>query len=186
VALRCACVTATGGVHMHAPGLVQRLPSHVVTQMLTLGRPLTDQPHFLFILRLLLQVSITDLPPDISLPTAEAVLFIGKAVRVLKQPMSAAASHQALHAHAQILGFSQALHRLQQQEEFSSLHFEHCVESMRAKVSLCAHKTAGGWGAVWSVAAYSLGCALLVNSAPPSTRCRCRACCGTWCSIAAT
>ncbi|KAL4856683.1 Gamma-tubulin complex component 4 [Chlorella vulgaris] len=94
------------------------------------------------------EVSITDLPPDVSLPTAEAVLFIGKAVRVLKQPMSAAASHQALHAHAQILGFSQALHRLQQQEEFSSLHFEHCVESMRAKASLCAHKTAGGLGAV--------------------------------------
>ncbi|KAL4434808.1 hypothetical protein ABPG77_005335 [Micractinium sp. CCAP 211/92] len=81
------------------------------------------------------QVSLSDLPPDVSLPTAEAVLFIGKAVRVLKQPMSSAASHQALRAHAEILGFSQTLHRLQAAEDFSAAQFDHCIESMRAKVS---------------------------------------------------
>ncbi len=80
------------------------------------------------------QVSLSDLPPDVSLPTAEAVLFIGKAVRVLKQPMSSAASHQALRAHAEILGFSQALHRLQAAEDFSAAQFDHCIETMRAQV----------------------------------------------------
>lgn len=66
--------------------------------------------------------------------TAETVLFIGKAVRSLKQPMSSAASRQALHAHAEILGFSQALHVLQRAESFSAVHFEHCIEQLRAKV----------------------------------------------------
>lgn len=80
-------------------------------------------------------VSLADLPPAVSLPTAEAVLFIGKAVRVLKQPMSSAALHQALRAHAEILGFSQALHRLQAAEAFSAVQFDHCIETMRAKVS---------------------------------------------------
>jgi hypothetical protein len=79
-------------------------------------------------------VALAELPPDVSLPTAETVLFIGKAVRVLKQPMSSAASHQALRAHAEILGFSQALHRLQRQEAFSAVQFDHCIEAMRAKV----------------------------------------------------
>ncbi|EFN52335.1 hypothetical protein CHLNCDRAFT_58938 [Chlorella variabilis] len=81
------------------------------------------------------QVSLADLPPDVSLPTAEAVLFVGKAVRVLKQPMSSAASHQALHAHAQILAFAHDLHRLQRQEAASAAQLEHCVESLRSKVS---------------------------------------------------
>ena len=80
------------------------------------------------------QVCLSDLPPDVSLPTAEAVLFIGKAVRVLKQPMSSAASHQALRAHAEILGFSQALHSLQAAEGFGAAQFDHCIEMMRAKV----------------------------------------------------
>lgn len=56
-----------------------------------------------------------------SLATAEAILFIGKAVRVLKQPVAAAgaaASAQALQANAEILGFCQALHDLQQREQF--------------------------------------------------------------------
>lgn len=74
------------------------------------------------------------LPPGVSLPTAETVLFIGKAVRVLRQPMSAAASHQALRAHAEILGFSQALRALQRQEAFSAVQFDRCIETMRAKV----------------------------------------------------
>ena len=69
-----------------------------------------------------------------SVPTAETVLFIGMAVRVLKQPMSSAASHQALRAHAEILGFSAALRALQQAEAFSPVHFDHCIETMRAKV----------------------------------------------------
>ncbi|PRW61252.1 gamma-tubulin complex component 4-like protein [Chlorella sorokiniana] len=78
---------------------------------------------------------LDSLPPGVSLPTAETVLFIGKAVRVLRQPMSAAASHQALRAHAEILGFSQALRALQRQEAFSAVQFDHCIETMRAKVS---------------------------------------------------
>lgn len=82
-----------------------------------------------------LQVAGLDaLPPGVSLPTAETALFIGKAVRVLRQPMSAAASHQALRAHAEILGFSQALRALQRQEAFSAVQFDHCIETMRAKV----------------------------------------------------
>ncbi|PSC73303.1 DNA polymerase alpha catalytic subunit [Micractinium conductrix] len=81
------------------------------------------------------QVSLAALPPDVSLPTAEAVLFIGKAVRVLKQPMSSAASHQALRAHAEILGFARALHALRAAEAPSAVQFDHCVETMRAKVS---------------------------------------------------
>ena len=79
-------------------------------------------------------MALSELPPDVSLPTAETVLFIGKAVRVLKQPMSSAASHQALRAHAEVLGFSQALHRLQRQEALSAVQFDHCIETMRAKV----------------------------------------------------
>ena len=92
------------------------------------------------------QVSLAALPPDVSLPTAEAVLFIGKAVRVLKQPMSSAASHQALRAHAEILGFARALHALRAAEAPSAVQFDHCVETMRAKVgsgAVCAAPEGG-------------------------------------------
>jgi gamma-tubulin complex component 4 len=81
------------------------------------------------------QVALEELPPGVSPPAAEAVLFIGKAVRALKQPMSAAVSAQALAAHARVLGFSEALRRLQREEEFSAARFELCVEGMRAQVT---------------------------------------------------
>jgi hypothetical protein len=72
------------------------------------------------------QVSVTALPPGVSLTTADTILFIGKAVRVLKQPVVAAAaaarSGQALQASSELLSFCDALHELQQREEFRYLY----------------------------------------------------------------
>lgn len=91
------------------------------------------------------------LPPGVSLAAAEAILFTGKAVRVLKQPMSAAASHQALRAHGEVLGFAAALQELQAAEVFRPADFELAVETMRAKVGgpggalrLCGQNPAPG------------------------------------------
>lgn len=83
------------------------------------------------------------------------MLFIGKAVRVLKQPMSSAASHQALRAHAEILGFSQALHQLQAAELFSTVQFDHCIETMRAKV--------GSYGMEGECSLHCRACALRIQ-----------------------
>eukprot|EP00887_Chlorella_sp_A99_P007191 scaffold2.g7191.t1 len=81
------------------------------------------------------EVALSALPPEVPLATAEAVLFVGKAVRVLMQPMSAAASQQALAAHAEILGFAAPLRALQRAEAFSGPALERCVEGMRARVA---------------------------------------------------
>lgn len=64
---------------------------------------------------------MASLPPGVSLTTADTILFIGKAVRVLKQPIaasSAVVSSQAVAANAELLAVCEALHELQQREQF--------------------------------------------------------------------
>lgn len=124
------------------------------------------------------------LPPGVSLAAAEAILFTGKAVRVLKQPMSAAASHQALRAHGEVLGFAAALQGLQAAEAFRPADFELAVETMRAKVGGRAplppcrlHGAAALLGGLQRGSALHLLLLLLR---------RWRGCCGSWSGTAAT
>ena len=90
------------------------------------------------------------LPPQVSVPIAESILFIGKAVRVLQQPPGAARRHDLL-PQSDVAAFSAALHRLQQQQLFNQMEFERTVEAIRTKVTgaQCA-STRGGlnWRAI--------------------------------------
>ena len=74
------------------------------------------------------------LPPQVSVPIAESILFIGKAVRVLQQPPGAARRHDLL-PQSDVAAFSAALHRLQQQQLFNQMEFERTVEAIRTKVT---------------------------------------------------
>lgn len=82
------------------------------------------------------QISIQSLPPGVTLQTAETILFIGKAVRVLKQPMSATVSAEALRAHTEILSFADALRRLKNADRWRQIELEALIEGMRARVSM--------------------------------------------------
>jgi gamma-tubulin complex component 4 len=82
------------------------------------------------------QISLRSLPPGVTLQTAEAILFVGKAVRVLKQPMSAAVSAEALKAHTEILSFADALRRLKNADRWRQIELEALIEGMRARVSM--------------------------------------------------
>lgn len=75
------------------------------------------------------------LTQEITLPTAHAAMFIGKAVRALRQPMAAAASEEAARAHSQILSFSGTLRDLQRQDLLRPVALEHAVEVMRSAVA---------------------------------------------------
>jgi gamma-tubulin complex component 4 len=81
------------------------------------------------------QISTRSLPPGVTLQTAETILFIGKAVRVLKQPMSAAVSAEALRAHTEILSFADALRRLKNADRWRQIELEALIEGMRTRVS---------------------------------------------------
>jgi gamma-tubulin complex component 4 len=81
-------------------------------------------------------VDSTALPPDVSLPTAHAALFIGKAVRVLRRPSGGGgAAVAAADAHSELLDFSATLRALQRQELLRAVAVEHAVEGMRGRVA---------------------------------------------------
>lgn len=80
-----------------------------------------------------LQVSMQALPPGVSVSIAEAILFVGKAVRVLQRPTGPLRSHELL-PHSQSMAFAEALRRLQQQPVFDDISFEHTIEHIRSKV----------------------------------------------------
>lgn len=80
------------------------------------------------------QVSVTALPPFLSLATAESILFVGKAVRVLRQGRQA---YDPLGGSAQLCDMKQAdasLRALEQAEDLHPLDLEHSVEAIRRKV----------------------------------------------------
>lgn len=86
------------------------------------------------------QVSMQALPPGVSVSIAEAILFVGKAVRVLQRPTGPLRSHELLpHSHSR--AFAEALRRLQQQPVFDDISFQHTIEHIRSKVSSvhCVH-----------------------------------------------
>lgn len=81
------------------------------------------------------RVSLADLPSSVDLPTAESILFIGKAVRVLRQPTTMAASDYVLRAHTEVLAFSSVLQDIQKQNTLLPVAFQRAIDNMRAKVA---------------------------------------------------
>ena len=84
----------------------------------------------------LLQVSMQALPPGVSVSIAEAILFVGKAVRVLQRPTGPLRHHE-LRPHSHSRAFATALRQLQQQPVFDEISFQHTIEHIRSKVSFC-------------------------------------------------
>jgi hypothetical protein len=74
-----------------------------------------------------LQVSMDRTPVGISIPVAADILFIGKAVRVLRKPGGAFRRQELLPAE-DMLAATEALSRLQDQPFFSRVEFERVVE----------------------------------------------------------
>ena len=81
-----------------------------------------------------LQVSLAALPPGISLPAAEALLFVGKAVRILARPGTPSATAAAPPTTLDFGGFRAALRRLQRQAAFSHLELERAVTDVHSMV----------------------------------------------------
>lgn len=73
------------------------------------------------------------MPPQVPLAVAQSVLFVGKAVRILRNYSSGTASEELLPPEDE-LAFSTALQQLQQCSEFDQLAFEAVVEGIRRKV----------------------------------------------------
>ncbi|KAK9803977.1 hypothetical protein WJX72_009639 [[Myrmecia] bisecta] len=80
------------------------------------------------------QVAVAELPPHITLSTAESILFVGKAVQVLQQPPGAVGAHGLLPQN-DALAFADALRTLQQQPSFNQNDFERTVEAIRVKAA---------------------------------------------------
>ena len=114
-----------------------------------------------------MQVSVAALPPQVSVPIAESILFIGKAVRVLQQPPGAARRH-ALLPQSDVAAFSGALHRLQQQQLFNQMEFERTVEAIRTKVT-GAQCMPGRGGLAWQAMREQLGGPPGISMKPFST-----------------
>jgi hypothetical protein len=80
------------------------------------------------------QVSVAALPPYVSLATAESILFVGKAVRVLRQGSKFGSLAEPMQELYNMDDVDARLHGLQLAEEMHPLEFEHAIESIRAKV----------------------------------------------------
>eukprot|EP00884_Botryococcus_braunii_P020473 jgi/Botrbrau1/7109/Bobra.0165s0127.1 len=79
------------------------------------------------------KVSVAALPPYVNLATAESILFVGKAVRVLRQGSSS--TLEPKHNLCDMTEVDARLHSLQLCDELHPLEFEHAIESIRAKVA---------------------------------------------------
>lgn len=84
------------------------------------------------------QVSLAAIPPGVSLSTAEAVLFVGKAVRILLRPGTTPTSVAAPPAAPDLAEFTATVWRLQRQVAFSHLELERAVSEVHSKVRLLA------------------------------------------------
>lgn len=87
-----------------------------------------------------MQVSMAALPPYVSLATAESILFVGKAVRVLRQGSTSSSSVEPKHSLCDMSDVDARLHALQLAEELHPLEFEHVLESIRSKVLIWASR----------------------------------------------
>lgn len=90
------------------------------------------------------QVSLAALPPGVSLTTAESVLFVGKAVRVLLRPGGAPRLEAPPPRAPDLHAFAAAVRRLQLQATFSQLELDRAVSDVHSKVRcLWARNPAG-------------------------------------------
>ena len=82
------------------------------------------------------QVCMGALPPGISLVTAEAVLFLGKAQRILlRWPGSKKARHAAATPSAAVQQFSKTLRELQRQPTLDQIRLEQAISAAHGEVS---------------------------------------------------
>ena len=82
------------------------------------------------------QVVLAALPPGVSLVTAEAVLFAGKAQRILlHQPSGGKARHLAARS-AAVQRFAKTLRELQRQPSLNQIRLEQAVSAVHAEVGI--------------------------------------------------
>ncbi len=81
------------------------------------------------------QVVLAALPPVVSLITAEAVLFVGKAQRILlHRPSDGKAYHVATAPSAAVQHFAKTLRELQRQPSLNQIRLEQAVTAVHAEV----------------------------------------------------
>jgi len=81
------------------------------------------------------QVVLAAMPPGVSLVTAEALLFVGKAQRILlHRPGGGKARHVATMPSAAVQRFAKTLRELQRQPSLTQIRLQQAVSAVHAEV----------------------------------------------------